>query len=133
MRRHLYIAAWIVLTVQVSGLALGTVQVCRAPRHTHGGVETSDCAMHHQMTPAPATSDPHAHHAGMSHAVVEPRTETRMSCRCETDVTPMSLGQAAILQPSVVAYAPLAATVIVNVGNDVAADRWSPPPSPPPR
>ena len=131
-RRSIGATAVITLMLQVAITAFATISVCVEHRHTHGGIATPDCAMHHQARGKPDVAEHHAHHGHATNTDVEDRSTQQITCRCSSDVKQVYLGQVAILQASL-PRSPFVQAVRLEPPSDASAVDYdfSPPPPPP--
>ena len=133
LRRHLLAATWVILSAQTLAMTLGTAQMCGEGEHAHGGVPAPDCSMHHQADANALSVQDHSHHSHSTPSEPASDSGQRMTCRCSNDVTPMYLGQTAILHMSA-PWSPGVQAVMLDAASDpFVVDPVFSPPSPPPR
>ena len=125
--------AAVTLSVQLAVAVLGTVGMCLERPHTHGGVPAPDCPMHHQQ-PDDTAVEPANHHHHHESTTPSSDSETRIGCRCASDVLSLMLATVAVVSdpaPLVVpAMRPLRLSVLVERMTDAHASPLSPPPRP---
>lgn len=132
-RRSIGATAVLTLMLQVAITAFAAISVCVERPHTHGGIATPDCAMHHQSRGKADAAQHHAHHEHATDTDLDNRSSQQITCRCPSDPSQIYLGQVAVLQAPTPRSPFVQAVLLKPASHAVAVDQYFSPPSPPPR
>jgi hypothetical protein len=124
--------AAVTLSVQLAVAVLGTVGMCLERPHTHGGVPAPDCPMHHRQ-PDDAAVEPADHHHHHGSTAPSSDSDTRIGCRCASDVLSLMLATVAVVSDPAPLVVPATRPLRPSVVDERMIDAHVSPLSPPPR
>ena len=130
LRRFLAVAAVMMVAVQLTLTAAGTLMVCANTQHTHNGRPAPDCPMHHAPDAAPSQPAGHEHH---HHSGKQTDAGARLTCGCSSDLPAFLVLASALVSGPVSVAQPASTRLTPSVPSNSPLERFAAPLTPPPR
>ena len=129
-RRFQTVAALVIMAVQLTLSAAGTLIACAVTQHTHNGRPAPDCPMHHAPDSAASMPAGHEHH---HHSGSQTDDGARLACGCSSDLPAFLIVGNALMSTPVSMAQPASIEATALVATDVPLERLAAPLTPPPR